>query len=376
MKNIVFKTITGALQSSARSLLTTEIKKVTKGFFSKKPKIEQDIEKEIISTLGFSTQHFKLDKEQNVIYKSSALFFHEWLTSNPAIKNKIVKDEENGQVYFEGHLLNNQIKVDLLNQFSKTTGITSPSLNSHFDNALKLLDITDYTSIQFTKEFSGWVPGTSSVIDPWLTNVFGTLEDSEYASFIFKKWIVGTATRAMIPGSSLDGCLTLHGPANIGKTRFFRSLLPAPFNNRTGEIFCNIKSSQKFVESIVGKTVACFDELSVLDYPKTEETFKQLLTSQFIDTRLVWRRDPQRYALRQGFAATTNKPKFINDKFLSRRLWTIPLKDSNRINLEYLQANSKQLWMEAVYLAQNKFATYLNPTEQLLVEEHNKRFEI
>lgn len=372
VQKLAINTAVSSVTNSAKSLLTSQIKKRAISLFTKE-KTAKDIENEIVDSLGYVTEHYKLDKKQNISYKSSTLFVHEWLTKNPDLVGRIIRDEESGTVYFDGVQMNGQIKIDLINSLQKDTGVQSAALSSHFDSALKQIDVSDYTSVKFKETFKGWDASQDSVINDWMKNCFGSaVNNPEYATFLFKKWIVGTAKRAMHPGSSLDGCLTFTGPVRVGKTRFFRELLPSPFDARTGEIYCSLKSSQKFVESIVGKTVACFDELAVLDYPNTQELFKQLLSSQFVDTRLPWRRDPQRYALRQGFGATTNKTAFIPDEFLSSRLWTIALNDSSRLDLDFVRENRKKLWMEAVYLAEQGDSCIMSRDNQELIQNYNK----
>lgn len=378
--NPFVKLLTKTVSSAATSLVSSEIKKHAKGFIEKvTAKSPEAAKAEAALKLGYETDHYLLDKKQKVFFKSSSIFMHEWLNHSPVCANKILKDEESGQVYFNGAPLTNSIKVELLNKFSKATGVNTPSLSGHFDQALNLLDVTDFTAGRFKQEFSGWDEGRTSVIDTWLPNAFGTALDTDpaYANMIFRKWIIGTAQRAMKPGSTLDGCLTFKGPTGVGKTQFFRKLLPEPFTNRTGEVYCDVKSPQRFVEAIVGKTVACFDELSVLDNPKSDETFKQLLTSQFIDVRLAWARKPRRFALRSGFGATTNKSKFIIDKTLSRRLWVIQLNGSQRMNFDFVMENRRALWMEAAFYAQKDVdgtSCILSQDEQKLVEENNKAF--
>jgi putative DNA primase/helicase len=216
------------------------------------------------------------------------------------------------------------------------------------------------------------------MIDSFLPMLYGPgLEtEAKYATKLFRKWIIGTARRAMNPGELLDGCFLLQGPASSGKTSLFRNILPEPFSKRTGEIFCDVKNPQKFVESIVGKTVACFDELSVLDHDNSVETFKYLLSSQYIDVRMPWARNPRRYLLRQGFAATTNRNQFITDPFLSRRLWIIQLNGKQRIDHKLLSKHRRDLWNEAVYFAEQGESCMLSPDEQKEVEEYNKQFEV
>jgi hypothetical protein len=373
--NILTKMFTDVAKSSAKSLLSSGIKKSAKDMFAKyTQKTDKQIEQEIINALGYSTQHFKLDKNREVVYKPSSVFFYEWLTNNPETKNKLLKDDENGQIFYEGELLTNQIKLELIDKFLNCTGIKSVAVSSHFDQALKLLTPQDFTSTKFASRFPKWIEGSESVIDNFLQNCFkdGLDTDPEYARFLFRKWIVGAAKRAIEPGSSFQGCFTIQGPAGVGKTSFFRNLLP----DRTGEILCSVKNAQKFVENIIGRTIVCFDELSVLDYPSTQETFKSLLTLQNINVRLAWRRDAQNYLLRQAFSATTNKDKFIPDQFFSRRLWTISLNDKQRLDFDYLFANRDKLWSEAIFYAKKNESVHLSLDEQRRVEEYNTRYLI
>lgn len=363
--------------SAARSLILSEVKGSVKSFINKKrAKTIEDVHQEMMKNLGYVTSHYTVNKAQEVIYKPSPVFLHEWLTNSPLVKEKIVRDEESGHIYVDGEQITNAKKLDLINRFIGSTGIKVASLSSHMDNALKLLDLSDFNSSKFKNYFSSWTEGKESVIDKWIPNVFGDVleTDPQYATMLFRKWVIGTARRAISPGTTFDGCLVFRGPAGVGKTAFFRNLLPEPFENRTGEILCNVKNPQKFVESIKGKTIACFDELSVLEHPSSEETFKQLLSSQNIDVRLAWAREPRRYALRQGFSATTNRETFIPDAFLSRRLWTISLNGNGRMNFDYLFGNRKSLWEEAVFFAQKEESCILSFDEQKIVEQNNEQY--
>lgn len=359
--------------SAARSLLLSEVKGGVKGFLNKKrAKSFDDLRKEMIARIGYTTSHYAVNKKtQELTYKSSAVFFHEWLMNSPAVPEKIMRDEESGHIYLNGELISSTKKLDLIERFVAATGVQSAALPSHLEAALKMIDLSDYNASLFKEQYGGWVEGSPSIIDGFLSNAFGEVleTDKEYASFLFRKWMVGTARRIMHPGSSFDGCLTLTGAGGTGKTGLFRNLLPS----RTGEILCNVKNAQKFVESIKGLSISNFDELSVLDHDASTETFKQLLSNQWVQVRLAWAREPRRYNLRQGFCATTNKKKFIPDQFLSRRLWTIELNDKGRLDFDYLFANRDNLWREAVYLAEKNESCLLSVLEQQKVEAENAK---
>jgi hypothetical protein len=218
--------------SLARSVLQSNAKQGIKSFIQRfKTKSADQIRAEVTQTLGYLSCHYSVNKQQEIVYKPSVVFVREWLTNSPTVANKLIKDEESGQIFVDGHLMDPARKMDLINDFMKQTGIRVASLNSHFDGALKLLDVTDFTSQSFKKHFAGWNPTNESIIDNFLPRLYGEALETEakYATFLFRKWIIGTAKRAMEPGVAFDGCLVLTGPGGVGKTSFFRELLPGRF---------------------------------------------------------------------------------------------------------------------------------------------------
>lgn len=371
----VVDTLKKEASSFVKSQARSALKKKATAFIGKLfAKSEEELQAEVEEALGYKSLHFQV-KNNKVEFKSSPIFIHEWLTNSPLLTDKIIKDEESNQIYFEKKLIDNTVKVELINQLVELTKIKSIAINGHFDNALKLLTPSDYNAVQFKEKFSGWDPNQESVIDRWMDRCFGSalMTNPDLSRMLFRKWIVGTARRAIQPGSALDGCLTFSGPAGAGKTQFFRQLIPAPFSHRTGEIYCDVKSPRQMTEAILGKTIANFDELSVLNN-EVVESFKMLLTAQNIDVRLAYKRDPQRYALRQGFGATTNQSKFILDSNMSRRLWVLELNNSQKLDFDFLQNTSETLWKEAVFCALRGDAVYLSSEQQHQVEENNKKY--
>jgi hypothetical protein len=370
---LLAKEAKGLARTQIRGLVNKKAKSLLSNFFSKS---QEQLQAEVQETLGFPSLHWKQNKSGEIEFKSSPLFMQEFLTMTPDLQGRLVKDEETNKIYYDDELLGNAAKIDLINLYCERTKINSAAVNSHFENALKLLSAVDYTSIKFAEEFVGW--DKSPIIHDWLANVFGKESidcEYEYAAGLFRKWIIGAAHRILNPGASFQGTLVLVGPPGSGKTLHFRNLLPEPFSDRCGEIVCkSIKDPAKLTEAIVGKSIASFDEMSMLDETRITETLKQLLTLQQIQTRLAWGRSPITYNLRQAFCGTTNQSKFIQDAALLRRLWIIPLNEQVKFNYDYLMDNRRALWQEAVHLNSEKASFFLNSEEQKEVEKFNQRF--
>lgn len=358
----------------ARRAIGIHTRGLVDGWFAEKP---EKTAARVRETLGYDSTHYKLGKDNEIQFQLSAVFVCEWLTNSPEMIGRLIKDEESGQLFLDEKPLDTGSKVKLINRFLEICKIQARSVHSSFEQAFKLLQSGDLISNKFKTHFAT-EDETTDVLDNWLVNCFGDGMETNpaYAQDLFKRWIVGTARRAIYPGEPLDGCLTFTGPTNTGKTRFFRLLLPPPFEERTTEVLGDIKEPRKLIEAILGRTVVCFDELAVLDHPKVIETFKQLITKQAVDARLAYRRDPQRYNLRQGFGATTNKTKFIQDPTLSRRLWVIELNGKKMLNFDYLLANREQLWREAVKVAQTDFSVYLSAEQVRNVEIVNTKYVV
>lgn len=376
--NPIAKMLTSVVQSSAKSLIGSGIKKTVGDLIRRHTaKSPETIEKEIVGKLGFSTSHFKIDKGQVISFKSSPVFLHEWLLKSPLMKDKIIRDEENGQVFFNGNPINNSMKLEIINEFVKNTGVQSPALSSHIEAALKLYDATDFIGKKFAFNLSGWDINNPSTIDTFLEGCFGKdfAPDTAYSNKIFRKWMIGTARRITQPGSVLDWALILQSKkGGIGKTALLRNLMPKGFETRAGEIYCDVKDARKFAENLIGLSVANFDEMSFSENADSTETFKMLLTSQFYTCRLAWRRDPQRFNLRNSFAGTTNKTQFITDPTLNRRLGVIDLVGNQKIDFNYLDAHKTKLWQEAIFLAQRGDECIMDPAEQKETEERNIKF--
>jgi hypothetical protein len=361
--------------SEAKRLIKKAISSKTGGFFEKlmaeKPEKTAARVEEII---GYPTSHYKLGKDRSIQFKPTPIFLFEFLTMAPQNVGRLIKDEESGQVFIDGVLMDNATKIKLINNFLEVTKVPATNIHNAFEAALKLFTPEDLVASKFKSAFVAENDSTE-IIDNFLFNCFGEgiSTDLPYANNLFRKWVVGTARRAMSPGERLNGCFTFSGPPGTGKTSFFRQMIPPPFDMRTGEVDCkDIKSPDKLIETIIGKTIVCFDELAVLSRFNIE-AFKSLMTKQSIQVRLPYHKAQSLYQIRTGFSATTNKVQFITDGNMSRRMWVIELNGKKRCDFDYLHANREALWKEAVRLAGTDFSCDLSPEEQTVVETVNAK---
>ncbi len=376
--SIITKTLLNEAKNMARSEARSMVKgTVLKTFRNLFKKSEEDMVAELSEKLGFQTENYRI-KNKVAEWKVSPTAIFELMENHKFFKDKMVLDEETNHLFYDGNEVDSRVKIDLVNKISQITGSSTHGIHRSFDKVKDYFFHTDLVASQFKKHFAGWDPSANSVIDRFIPELFGEGLRTElaYINPLFKKWIVGTAKRAMTPGELLDGCFVLQGEPGLGKTQFFRQLLPKPFEHRTGEIKCDVRQPVLLIDAVAKKTVACFDELSLLKATKgTEETFKTIISSQNIDVRLPYQTKESRYALRQGFGATTNENEFIRDRAISRRMWVLSLNGKTRLNFDRLHEMREGLWKEAVYLAnKGELKTYLTPEEQKQVESENEKY--
>jgi putative DNA primase/helicase len=142
-------------------------------------------------------------------------------------------------------------------------------------------------------------------------------------------------------GVAAQGVLVVQGPQNLGKTRWFKALVPDSAWFSEG---LTMDPSNK--DHVIQGTSTFICELGELDSTTRKSDVAQLkafLTRSKDVYRSPYGRDREVYARRTIFGATVNPDTFLVDDTGNRRFWVMPVKS---VNADH-DVDMQQVWAEA-----------------------------
>lgn len=187
------------------------------------------------------------------------------------------------------------------------------------------------------------------------------------------RWMISAVAAAFEPkGVSAHGVLVLQGNQYLGKTMWFKSLVPADI----GVIQDGLILRPEDRDSVKQAVSFWLVELGELDATFRKSDISQLksfLTKDKDVLRRAYAKLESYYARRTVFFASVNPRQFLHDPTGNRRYWTI--------SCEYLDhhhtIDMQQCWAEvyeSLYLKGEKW--YLTHDEMALLNGHNKDYEV
>lgn len=187
---------------------------------------------------------------------------------------------------------------------------------------------------------------------------------AEFTELMFvqlEKWLVAgghcLALGSNRPeGVAVQGVLVLQGKQDMGKTRWFQSLVADPSWLADG---VTLHADQ--TDSIIGATSTFLCELGELDGTTRKSDvamLKSFLTRSTDQYRAAYGRKREVYPRRTIFGATVNPEEFLVDPTGNRRYWMMP---AESVNADH-GVDMQQLWAEAMHRAQ-KAEPYWMPNE-------------
>jgi len=195
-------------------------------------------------------------------------------------------------------------------------------------------------------------------------------ERKDLKEILIKRWMISAVIAGFDPnGVSAGGALVFQGAQYMGKTQWFKNLVPAELGLvKDGMI---LKPDDK--DSV--KQVCSFwlVELGELDstFRKSDlAALKAFLTSSSDVLRRPYARKESHYARRTVFFGSVNPRGFLQDATGNRRYWTI---ETVAIDHDH-SINMQQLWAEIKTLWQAGESHYLNHTEMEMLNNSNEEF--
>ena len=186
---------------------------------------------------------------------------------------------------------------------------------------------------------------------------------------LISKWIISCVAAALKPeGVCAHGALILQGAQGIGKTTWFRNLVPDAKWFKDGATI-DPSSKDKILTAI---------QFWIVEMGEIESTFKKDFTSlkAFLTSgkdviRRPYARKDSKYPRKTIFCGSVNSEQFLKDDTGNRRFWVLKCEDINynhKVNIDLMWAEAVQMYLQGCHY-------WLSPEENTVLNALNKAAE-
>lgn len=199
-------------------------------------------------------------------------------------------------------------------------------------------------------------------------------EDDLRRSFketILKRWMISAIAAAFRPdGVSAHGILVFKGDQYIGKTNWFKSLVPQALKVSRDGMILDPKDKDS-VYQVVSNWMVELGELDATFKKADIAQLKAFITKDQDTIRLPYARFPSNFARRTVFFGSVNENDYLSDPTGNRRFWTIDCRSLNHTH----GLDMQQIWAEFYALYLGGEGWFLSADEMLFLNAHNRNFE-
>lgn len=204
--------------------------------------------------------------------------------------------------------------------------------------------------------------------------LFSTLkirkENKEISRLLLKKWLISCVASQLEEYFESHGVLTFTGRQGMGKTSFFKNLIPENLREYfKGGFHLDVKSKDQKIIYIKNWIVELGEVGSMLK--KDMDMLKAFLTNGTDTVRNPYGMKERTTKRRTVAAATVDTLEFLKDD-TNRRFWVIELDD---INLN-IKIDVNMLWVEIYDMYVNGEKWYLEKEEIEKLNKHNMAYRL
>lgn len=209
---------------------------------------------------------------------------------------------------------------------------------------------------------------------------YGTLlqegeDESEDVYFLkclkMRRWMLSAIAAAFNPdGVSAHGMLVLQGRQYLGKTQWFKSLVPRDLD-LTKDGFILRTDDKDSLHQCLSHWLVELGELDATFKKSDIAQLKAFLTADRDIMRLAYAAKKSTFARRTVFFASVNQKEFLHDETGNRRFWVIPCEEINALHgldMQQVWAQFYQMWLDG----ENH---YMTQDEITLINADNTQFE-
>jgi hypothetical protein len=197
--------------------------------------------------------------------------------------------------------------------------------------------------------------------------------DENLKNTILRRWLISAVAAAFNPeGVSAHGVLVFQGAQYMGKTAWFKRLVPPELRHVLQDGMMLRADDRDSVKQIVSHWIVELGELDATFRKSDIAQLKAFLTRDKDILRRAYARRESEFARRTVFFASVNPKEFLHDQTGNRRFWVIECK-----SIEYDHGiNMQQLWAEVLTLYRAGEPWVLQAEEHQTLEENNKSYEV
>ena len=191
-----------------------------------------------------------------------------------------------------------------------------------------------------------------------------------FSEILIRRWMVSCVASVLEVKYRGRGVMTFQGEQEIGKTAFFRSIMPV---EHFGEWFKDgLHVDPKDRDSVYKAVSRWIVELGEIEgmFVKEISTLKAFLTSDEDVLRLPYEAKTETYNRRTVFCATANDAAFLNDPTGNSRFWVLAVKS---VRYQH-DLPIEQLWAQALAMYRSGERWWLEDGEREALTASNSQF--
>lgn len=199
----------------------------------------------------------------------------------------------------------------------------------------------------------------------------GTITAREAMGQLVRRWLIVSAACALQMAPVNSVCWVWMGGQGLGKTRFFRNLVPAELRDyyEEGSIEPNL-NDERTATALAERWIINIDDQLDSIMSRDYAAMKNIITNAEVNRRKAYGRFSERRRRLASFVASVNREDFLAD-VENRRYMVFKVK---KINVEKMPT-PEMLWAEVSYLlSQGKEPLYFSKAEETMINAMNEEF--
>lgn len=202
-------------------------------------------------------------------------------------------------------------------------------------------------------------------------NTIKAVNDPLKEILLFRWMISAVAAVARPEGVSAHGVLVLQGDQYIGKTKWFKSLVPPEMQQYIQDGLMLDPKDRDSKMACLRNWIVELGELDATFRKADIASLKAFVTQDRDVMRKAYARRESEFARRTVFFASVNPREYLHDPTGNRRFWTIEAREIDHSH----NIDMQQLWAEIYRKFQRGETWFLNTEEMMMLNEYNQEFE-